>query len=84
MEMGDEKESERFTGTSLMVTDGRGLANENPALCLRCTPNRDIFHACQRGRFRRCSSVKIHFGKGCHVAILGTEQSMRETTGIEV
>lgn len=34
------KELERFMGTSLMVADGRGLVDENPVLCLRCTPNR--------------------------------------------
>lgn len=71
-------------GTSLMVADGRGLVDENPVLRLRCTPNRDILHVCQTGKFRRCSSVKIAFGKGCQVAISGTEQFMRETTGIEV
>lgn len=78
------KELERFMGTSLMVAGGRGLVDENPVLCLRRTPNRDILRACRTGTFRRCSSVKIPFGKGCQVAISGTEQFMRQTTGTEV
>lgn len=37
--MGDKEDVGKYMETSLVVTDSKGLADENPALSLRCGPN---------------------------------------------